>query len=132
MFEIVYSFRHTKQIRVRVVGPSLQHVVVHHPVDGLPFVVVQVGYDAPLGGYLVESIQSRTREVRAAGVLLLDYDTAPRRGHRHFGADLEPADKGLPVALAIQALLHAGHHRFVRKPSAIVVTPYRGYIKNSD
>lgn len=47
---------HTKEVNVGVIRASLQHVVIDHTIDGLALIVIQVGDDASLGGYLVEGI----------------------------------------------------------------------------
>jgi len=108
----------------------LEHIIIDHPIDGLPLIVIQIRDDASLGGYLVERIQSGAGKIGAAGALLLDHYTTSGRWHGHFGTDLQPTHQRLPVTLATQALLHAGHHRFVREPRAIVVTPYGSNVIN--
>lgn len=84
--------------------------------------MIQVGDDASLGGYLVEGVKAGARQVGAAGVLLLHNDTASWRRHRHLWAHFQSANKSLAIALTVEALLHAGHNRFVSIPSAVMVT----------
>lgn len=84
--------------------------------------MIQVGDDASLGGYLVEGIEAGAGQVGAAGVLLLDNHTAAWRWHRHLWAHFQTANECLAIALTVQALLHAGHNRFVSIPSAVMMT----------
>lgn len=84
--------------------------------------MIQVGNDASLGGYLVEGVEASAGQVRAAGVLLLDDNAAAWRWHRHLGAHFQSANERLTIALTVQALLHAGHNRFVSIPSAVMMT----------